>query len=145
MSYIRIWVHLVFSTKVRAPFITKDIRSKVHQHIISNCKEKKIFLQAVNGYTEHLHCLISLGRDQTIAQVAQLIKGESSFWINKNELIPEKFTWQDDYWAVSVGESELNRIIKYIKNQESHHEQKPFTDEVEEMVAKYGLSRFTDE
>ncbi|MFN8207903.1 MAG: transposase [Bacteroidales bacterium] len=117
----------------------------MHQHIISNCKEKKIFLQEVNGYTEHVHCLISLGRDQTIAQVAQLIKGESSFWINKNDLMPEKFTWQDDYWAVSVGESELSKIVNYIKNQESHHEQKPFTDEVEELEAKYGLARIKDE
>lgn len=79
MSYVRMWVHLVFATKNRMPFLTKDIRYKVQHHIAENCKEKAIYLQPINGYTDHMHCLISLGREQTIAKVAQLIKGESSF------------------------------------------------------------------
>jgi putative transposase len=86
MSYIRIWIHLVFATKNREPLLTKDIRYKVQEHIIENRKEKSIYLQAINGYTEHIHCLISLGKEQSIAKVAQLIKGESLFWINKHQL-----------------------------------------------------------
>jgi putative transposase len=66
----------VFSTKNREPFLSKEIRYDVHKHIIENCKEKNIFLQAINGHAEHLHCLISLGKEQTIAEVARLIKGE---------------------------------------------------------------------
>ena len=89
MSYVKIWVHLVFSTRNRTPLLTKEIRYDVYNHIIDNCKEKNIFLQAVNGYTEHLHCLVSLGKEQSIADVAKLIKGESSFWINKNKLTKE--------------------------------------------------------
>src|SRR4051812_12357537 len=100
MSFVTIWVHLVFATKNRAPLLTKAIRYEVHKHIISNCKEKGIFLQAVNGYTEHLHCLISLGREQSISKISQLIKGESSFWVNKQQIIEDKFMWQDDYYAV---------------------------------------------
>lgn len=104
MSYVKIWVHLVFATKNREPLLTKNIRSKIYNHIVENCIEKSIFLQTINVHIDYLHCLISLGKDQSIAKVAQLIKGESSFWINKNQLIEERFIWQDDYFAVSVSD-----------------------------------------
>jgi putative transposase len=137
MSFLKIWIHLVFSTKNREPFLTKDIRYKVHQHIIENCKEKDIFIIAVNGYTDHLHCLISLGKEQSIAKIAQLIKGESSFWINKNEICKTKFSWQDDYFAVSVSESQVGTVKKYIQNQEAHHSKSTFSNEVDEFMKKY--------
>ena len=137
MSYVKIWIHLVFSTKNRHPFLTKNIRYKVQNHIIENCKDKSIFLQAVNGYTDHLHCLVSLGKDQNIAKIAQLIKGESSHWINQNQLTDEQFMWQDDYFAVSVSESQLKIVINYIKNQEIHHTKKSFADESKEFAEKY--------
>jgi len=140
MSYVRIWVHLVFSTKNRHPYLTNNIRYKVQNHIIENCKQKSIFLQAINGYTEHLHCLISLGREQTIAKVAQLIKGESAYWINKNMLTDTPFMWQDDYFAVSVSESGLQAVTSYIKNQEIHHAKKSFQFEVKEFADKYGFT-----
>ncbi|TKC02079.1 IS200/IS605 family transposase [Pedobacter cryotolerans] len=140
MSYIRIWVHLVFATKNREPLLTKEVRYKVYEHMIENCKEKSIFLQTINGYTDHVHCLISLGRAQTISKVTQLIKGESSFWINQNQLTTNKFMWQDDYYAVSVSESNLQAVINYIKNQEVHHTKKTFDHEVQEFVKIYGFS-----
>jgi putative transposase len=105
---------------------------------MENCKEKGIFLQAINGYTDHVHCLISLGKDQSIAKISQLIKGESSLWINKNQLIDQQFNWQDDYFAVSVSESQVSAVISYINNQENHHQKKSFNDEVEEFMTKYG-------
>lgn len=91
MSFVKIWVHLVFATKYRKPFLTKDIRTPLIQHIIRNCKDKDIFLQAINGYDDHLHCLLSLGKDQSISKVSQLIKGESSFWLNQQKVLLEKF------------------------------------------------------
>lgn len=139
MSYIRMWIHLVFATKDREPLLPKEIRYKVHEHIIQNCKEKSIYLQAINGYTDHLHCLISLGREQSISKVTQLIKGESSFWINKHQLTETNFMWQDDYFAVSVSESSLQKGINYIKNQEIHHAKKSFDDEVKEFEKLYGF------
>jgi len=143
MSYVRIWVHLVFATKNREPFLKKEIRRDVKKHIIENCKIQGIFLQAVNGYTDHLHCLISLGKDQSIAKVSQLIKGESSFWINQSNLMPDKFAWQDDYFAVSVSESQVKSVTIYIKNQEKHHQKKSFEDEVNEFQEKYGWELIT--
>ena len=144
MSYVRIWVHLVFSTKNRQPLLNNKIRYEVQNHIIQNCAEKKIFLRAINGYTEHLHCLISLGRDQCISKVAQLIKGESSTWINSNNLISDNFKWQDDYFAVSVSESLVSMVIEYINNQETHHARISFNEESDQFVKKYGWKIMRD-
>ncbi len=138
MSWVRIWVHLVFSTKNREPYLHQKIRKQVFQHIKQNTEEKGIWLDCVNGYSEHAHCLISLNKDQSISKVAQLIKGESSFWINKNNLIEGKFIWQDDYWAVSVSESHLQPTREYIFKQEEHHRKTTFTEEVDEFMKKYG-------
>ncbi|GAB2984990.1 hypothetical protein GCM10027049_24130 [Mucilaginibacter puniceus] len=138
MSFVKIWVHLVFATKNREPLLKKEFRYDVYKHISENCPEKGIFLQAINGYTDHLHCLISLGKDQSIAKISQLIKGESSFWINKNNLVEGKFSWQDDYFAVSVSESQLEAVTNYIKHQEQHHAKKTFAEEADEFMFKYG-------
>ncbi|MDP2207873.1 MAG: transposase [Bacteroidota bacterium] len=140
MSWVRVWIHLVFSTKNWEPFLnSKEIRNKVFQHIKQNAEEKGIWLDCINGYHDNVHCLISLNKDQTISKVAQLIKGESSFWINQNKITNQKFVWQDDYWAVSVSESHLHELREYIYQQEKHHTKKTFTEEVKEFVAKYGF------
>lgn len=138
MSFLKIWIHIVFATKDRESLLQKDLRYKLFDHIAQNCKNKGIFLKAINGYSDHIHCLISLDKDQNIAKIAQLIKGESSFWINQNNFIKDKFNWQDDYFAVSVSESKLQSIIAYIDNQEAHHAKKSFSDEVDEFMDKYG-------
>ena len=139
MPFIKIWIHLVWSTKNRQPFLTKAIREKVFTHIRENAFKKNIHVDFVNGYTDHMHCLISLTQEQTIANVIQLIKGESSFWINKNNLCQENFAWQDEYFAVSVSESGVNKVREYIKNQETHHATKTFQQEYDEFMDKYGF------
>jgi REP element-mobilizing transposase RayT len=79
----------------------------------------------------------------------QLIKGESSFWINRdNECLKilkgRKFEWQDEYYAVSVSESILNRVRNYIKNQESHHQHQSYDDEFDEFITKFGFQKYID-
>jgi len=141
MSWVRVYIHMVFSTKDREPFLnSKELCRQVFQHIKKNAEEKDIWLDCINGWYEHAHCLISLGKEQNISKVAQLIKGESSFWINKNKLIEKKFEWQDDYWAVGVSESHLQSVRNYIHSQEEHHTKKSFTNEVNEFMEKYGWS-----
>ena len=141
MSWVRVYIHIVFSTKNREPFLNSaEIRKKVFQHIKQSAVEKNIWLDCANGWQEHAHCLISLGKEQTISKMTQLIKGESSFWINQNKLTENKFIWQDDYWAMGVSESHLQLVRNYIHNQEVHHAKKSFTDEVNEVMEKYGWS-----
>jgi putative transposase len=139
MSWVRVWIHIVFSTKNRTPFLDSHLlRERFFHHIMQNSKEKEIWIDSVNGYQDHVHCLISLGKDQTISKVVQLIKGESSYWINKEKLIKSKFIWQDDFWAVGVSESHLDSVRNYIKLQEEHHRSKTFTEEVDDFMKKYG-------
>ena len=140
MPFIKIHIHLVFSTLERKPFLnSKDLRIKIWKHIKENAAEKGIFIEMVNGYSDHCHCLISLSSDQNIEKVVQLIKGESSFWINKNNLIKEKFRWQDEYFAVSVSESMVENVRNYIKNQENRHLKKTFSEEYLEFIDKYNF------
>jgi len=144
MSWIKVWIHFVWSTKDRAPFLTDEIRLKVFNHIRENAHEKGIHLDFINGYTDHVHCLISLGTDQTIEKIMRLIKGESSFWINRNGLCKSKFGWQDEYFAVSVSESTIESVRKYIANQEIHHRVKGFDEEFESFLKRAGFQKFKD-
>ncbi len=138
MSWVSIWIHLVFSTKNREPFLDKEIRKHVFEHIKINANKKDIYIDSVNGFSDHCHCLVSLGKEQTISKVSQLIKGESSFWINKQNFCKANFMWQDDYWAVSVSESHIKRVREYIWNQEEHHTKKSFSEEIKKFTKKYG-------
>ncbi len=144
MSYIKVWLHFVWSTKNRKPLLTDDIRQKVFQHIRENAKEKDIYIDYVNGYVDHAHCLVSLDSEHSLKQIMQLIKGESSHWINKNNLCKEKFQWQDDYFVVSVSESIIDDVRDYIKNQEIHHRTKSFDEEFESFLKRAGFQRFED-
>src|SRR4030042_947086 len=100
MPYISIWIHLIWTTKNRQPYLQKNIRSKVFHHIRGNALAKGINLIFINGVENHAHSLILLKVNQNIADVAKLLKGESSHWINKHKLIKYNFDWQDDYIAI---------------------------------------------
>ena len=114
-------------------------------HIAENARSKGIFVDFVNGHADHCHCLVSLGVDQTIQKVVNLLKGESSYWINKNNLTSQKFEWQNDYFAVSVSESALDRVREYIKNQEEHHRHKSFQEECKDFFEKYNFEKIRNE
>jgi putative transposase len=139
MPYIKIWIHAVWSTKRRERLITKELKPKILQHIKDNAKEKGIYITEINCEPEHVHAIISLSSDQTIAKVLQLLKGESSHWINDNKLTRTKFGWQDEYFAASVSQSQINRVVKYIRNQEEHHRIKSYDEECKEFFKKYGF------
>jgi len=145
MPFIKVYIHFVWSTKNRFPFLNLlELREKMWKHIKENGKEKGIFIDFVNGYDDHCHCLVSLKSDQTIQKVIQMIKGESAFWFNNQNLILEKFGWQDEYFAVSVSESMIENVRNYIRNQETHHSKKSFDDEYNKMIDVYGFQKFND-
>ncbi|OJV40692.1 MAG: transposase [Bacteroidales bacterium 36-12] len=144
MSYIRIWIHAVFSTKYREPLLDKTSRQLLYNHIKELSGQKNIYLDHIGGYVDHVHILLSLGGKQNIADVMQQIKGESSFWINKQGIVQGKFQWQDDYYAASVSQSQVEKVRKYIARQEEHHRKKPFAKEVEEFIQKYGWQYVKD-
>jgi len=140
MPYIKVWIHYVWSTKKREPILNDLLRPVLFNHIQQNAKIKNIYLDRVNGYFDHVHCLVSLGSDQTIDKIAQLIKGEASFWLNnKSGLNAARLEWQDDYFAVSVSESMIDTVRAYIDNQVPHHQKKTLAEEYQELIWKYGF------
>ncbi len=142
MPFVKVWIHIVWSTKNRHPYLKPEIRSKVFDHIRENALQKGIFLDFIGGYVDHIHCLISLGTNQTLEDVVRLLKGESSFWINKNKLTKLKFGWQEEYFAVSVSESNLEGVRNYIARQEEHHRGRTFEKEFEDFLNRAGFVKF---
>ena len=134
MGYVKIWIHAVWTTKNKRHYLKQSVRRDVFEHMKINAKQKGICIDHINGYVDHVHCLLSLKADQNLAAVVQLIKGESAYWINKAGLVSERFGWQKDYYAGSVSNSPLNleRVRGYISNQESHHGSQTLDDEIEE-------------
>ena len=145
MPWIKVWLHFVWCTKDRFPYLQNGIRTRVFEHIRENAVAKKIHIDFLNGFVEHVHCLISLGSDQTLEKLMQLIKGESSFWINKNQLTKKKFGWQDEYFVASVSESNLASVRRYIARQEEHHSKVSFDREFDDMLLRAGFQRFKDQ
>ena len=144
MPWVKVWIHFVWSTKNREPYLTEDIRKIVFQHIRENAQKKGIFLDFIGGYVDHVHCLISPGTEQSIKEIMELIKGESSHWINSKRITPTKFAWQDEYSAVSVSESLLDSVRRYIANQDAHHRTKEFAEELDDFLKRAGFERFED-
>ena len=141
MSYVKTWIHTVWGTKNHEPLLQKEFRYKLFDHIKENSKEKKIFIDSINGYTDHVHCIISLNADISISKTLQLIKGESAHWVNNLKLLRGKFEWAHEYFAVSVSESIIDKVRKYINNQEEHQRKISFKEECDEFFRKYNFSR----
>jgi putative transposase len=132
-------IHCVWRTKNGEPILIPEKREQLFGHIRANAKTKDIYIDIIGGHTDHIHCLISLGAGQTVAQVMQLIKGEASFWANKNKLFGYKLEWAEDYFAASVSESAVNKVRDYINNQAEHHRKITFTEEYEKFISSYGF------
>ncbi|MFO7447954.1 MAG: IS200/IS605 family transposase [Ignavibacteriaceae bacterium] len=141
MPYSKIWIHLIWSTKNREKIITSSLKNSLLEHIISNAGTKGIHIDTINCVQDHIHIILSLGRDQTVSKVTQLIKGESSNWLNKNKLTKTKFEWQDEYIAVSISHSMIDKVREYVRNQEEHHRVKSFSEEYHNFVEKYEFER----
>jgi putative transposase len=143
MAFVKIWVHSVWGTKNREPILTKPERLDLFQHIKENAEIKGIYLDFINGYIEHVHTLISLDAEQSISKVMQLIKGEASYWANKNSIFSKRLVWADEYYAVSVSESQVEKVREYIRNQEVKHKTMTWSEECELFMTKYGFSKFS--
>jgi putative transposase len=142
MSYTRVFIHYVWATRRRKHTLLQPHRQLLFDHIKQNALLKGIILDRVNGYTNHVHCLVWLKPQQTMDQVAQLLKGESSYWYNnKSGISGNKLQWQKDYFAASVSLSMMERLRNYIDNQETHHQKKTFEEEYEEMLKTFLITK----
>ena len=129
MSFVNVMIHAVWGTKHRKPLLQKEVRKSICAHIKENARDKGIFIDRINGHTDHLHCLFGLNADLSLSKHLQLIKGESAYWMNKNRLLPVQFEWCHEYYAASVSPQTLDIVRAYIDNQEVHHSTASFSDE----------------
>lgn len=138
-SYNKIWIHAIWSTKERFPFILPAIEKKIHAYMNNQFIESGCPVRIINGMPDHIHCLFLLNPQKAIANIIKQVKGSTSYWINDQNLIKEKFLWQTGYAAYSVSESALEKVYQYIANQKQHHQKTTFTKEYEEFIKLHGF------
>lgn len=142
MPFTKVYIHYVWATKNRVQVLTPPLRRSLFEHIKQNAISKKIIIDSINGHLEHVHCLICLQPTQTIDNIAKLLKGESAHWFNNRSGINHlRLIWQDDYFAVSVSESAIDKVRAYITNQELHHQKKTFIEEYSEFMKRYAFHK----
>ena len=139
-SLARLWIHLIFSTKDRFPFLSgKSIRADMHAYLATVLRKHECETLLVGGMEDHVHALFALSRNYSIATVVKEIKRTSSSWIKGISPRQAKFHWQGGYGAFSVSQSHLNQVINYIERQEQHHRRVSFQDEYRAFRKKYGI------
>ena len=137
-SYTKIWLHLIWSTNKRERLLPdKNLRTELSRYYYNYSAEHGIYMKVNYVNAEHVHSLINLPTNLTVEKVLHLYKGSSSNWLNKQ--VNFKFQWGKGYGAFSVSESNLDRVVKYIINQEEHHRKKSFTKEYEEFLRKHNI------
>lgn len=138
-TYHKIWMHFVWSTKKRERIITKDLKHKLIYHFKEYGEENDFYVDTANGDMEHVHLLVGLKPTQASSDIANLLKGESSNWTNKNDFIRVKFAWQTGFSVFSVSESLVDKVRRYIRNQEEHHRTITYKEELDSLLKLHGL------
>lgn len=139
-SLARLWVHLIFSTKDRYPFLSdKSLRTDMHAYLATVLRNHECETLIVGGVEDHVHALFALSRNYSISHVVKEIKRTSSAWIKEQSATQKKFHWQRGYGAFSVSQSHLEQVIRYIEQQEEHHRRVTFQDEFRAFLKKYDV------
>lgn len=138
-TYTQLHIHVVFSVQNRASLIRRSFKKDLYKYITGIIQNNGHKLLAINGTSDHIHILIGLKPNQSLSNLMQDIKGDSSKWINKNGFTIERFRWQEGYGAFSYSKSQVNNVINYIKNQETHHHRKSFIEEYNEFLKEFEI------
>jgi REP-associated tyrosine transposase len=139
-SISAVYIHLVFSTKERRPFLRNtDTRAALHAHLGGISKTMECPPILVGGVEDHVHILARFGRTLTQAEWVKELKRVSNLWLKEKNAGYEDFSWQGGYACFSVSESNLERVKKYIANQEEHHRKMSFQDELRTLFQKHAL------
>jgi len=140
-SLAKIYVHIVFSTKNRFPFLsTPELRNEMHAYLGGTLKELECPVLTVGGPADHIHILCVLSKNIAIAELVGAIKRSSSKWAKTKGPSLRKFAWQNGYGAFSVSQSHVERVRSYIQNQEEHHRRKTFEDEFRSLLKAYKVN-----
>jgi len=136
-SFVSNHVHIVFSTKNRLRLIPEDLQPKLWAYMAGIAKNHGMHAVAIGGIEDHVHSLLNLGATVAVAKAAQVLKANSSRWMNEHP--GKRFEWQEAYFACSVSRSQVPMVMRYIASQKEHHHKMDFATEFELLLKKHGL------
>src|SRR4051812_38113842 len=138
-SYLAVRVHYVFSTKERRRLITPELKERLYPFIGGIACENNMKLIAIGGIENQVHLLLAMAPLLSVAKAIQMIKGGSSAWVR--DTFPEhwRFGWEEGYGAFSVSASQMEATIRYIENQEEHHQKHTFEGEYIALLKRHGV------
>lgn len=139
-SLARIYLHLVFSTKNRAPVINDQIRDPLHGYMATVLKNLGCYANLINSVEDHAHLLFELGRTVGVSKVVEDVKKSSSKWIKTQPGGVAIFAWQNGYGVFSVSHSNLETVREYIASQREHHRTRTFQEELRTLLEKHGVA-----
>jgi len=138
-SLVKNYIHIIFSTKLRAPLILESIENELYSYIGGICKQLECYPVKIGGYIDHIHILCMLSNKIPLMKLLEEIKAHSSKWIKTKDDTLKKFYWQNVYGAFSVNPYEVDKVIAYIENQKEHHRKKTFQEEYRAFLKKYNI------
>lgn len=138
-TYTQIHIQTVFSVQNRGCLIQKVWQEELYKYITGIVQNYDHKVLAINGMPDHIHLFIGFRPTQSLSKLMQEVKQDSSKWINQKKFTKEKFSWQSGYGAFSYSKSHVERVIRYIRNQEIHHQKKTFLEEYKEMLNAFGI------
>ena len=138
-SLARIYLHLIFSTKERAPIIHDQIRDPLHRYMAIVLKNLGCHANLINSVEDHVHLLFELGRTVTVSNVVEDVKKSSSKWIKTKQRGAANFAWQNGYGVFSVSHSNFEAVRDYVWRQRAHHRKRTFQDELRMLLEKHGV------
>ncbi|GAA4320322.1 IS200/IS605 family transposase [Flaviaesturariibacter amylovorans] len=138
-TLIRAHFHMVYAVKYRAALITPDWKDRLHQYAIGLIHEHGHQVLALNTMPDHLHVLFRYNINETIPQLMQHLKRDTSRWINEHRLARERFAWQTGYGGFVVEPARIDLVIRYIRNQEQHHRRQTMREEIRELLHQEGI------
>ncbi len=136
-TYTQIYIHIVFAVQGRQNLIPKEHKEELHKYITGIVQNKGQKLIAINSMPDHVHIFIGMKPAVALSDLVRDIKNNSSTFINEKKWVRGKFIWQKGFGAFSYGHSQIDTVVKYIQNQEEHHEKKTFREEYLEMLKKF--------
>ena len=138
-TYHQIQLQTVFAVKYRNAVIDKTWSSQLYAVIGNLINKTSCKTIIVNGVEDHVHCFIGLKPAVSISELMKTVKAKSSKYINDHSLIKNHFEWQDGYGVFSYSESQVDKVYKYIQNQEAHHKKQTFKDEYLDFLKKFKI------
>ena len=125
------------AVKKRTGLIQKEWKDELCKYITGIIQYHDHKLLAINGMPDHLHVFFGMRPTQSLSDLMQDVKGNSSKWINEKKFIKDEFEWQEGYGAFSYSKSQVPKVIGYIHNQEAHHRKITFLDEYRNFLKKF--------